>query len=557
MQSIPQSPVQGQMMSQPLSISSIIRFAARHYGSSEIVSRRVEADMTDLHRYTYRDCEARARRLAQALADRGVAMGERVGTLAWNGYRHLELYYAVSGSGAVLHTINPRLHPEQIAYIVNHAEDQVLCFDLTFLPLVEAIAPHCATVKAFVLMSDRAHMPAASTIANLLCYEELIEAADGGYEWPLFDENAAASLCYTSGTTGNPKGALYSHRSTVLHAYASALPNVLNVGAIDTVLPVVPMFHVNAWGLPYSVLLSGARMVFPGAALDGKSLYELFEQEGVTFSAGVPTVWLGLINYALQNDLKFSTFRRTVIGGSACPPAMMDTLIDKFDVQVIHGWGMTEMSPLGTTGGLLARHRKLPAPEQRKILQKQGHAIYGVDMKIVDDDGKELPWDGHSFGHLLVKGPWIIASYFRNEGAGESGTVLQDGWFPTGDVATIDADGFMQITDRSKDVIKSGGEWIGSIDLENIAAGHPDVLQAACIGVAHPKWDERPLLLVVRRPGVELTREELLRFFEGKIARFWMPDDVVFVDSLPIGGTGKIQKNRLREQFRDYRLPGA
>jgi fatty-acyl-CoA synthase len=548
MPSYPQSPVMGQMMSQPLTISSILRFAARHYGGSEIVSRRVEADITELHRYTYRDCELRARRLAQALQDRGVRMGERVGTLAWNGYRHLELYYAVSGSGAVLHTINPRLHPEQIAYIVNHAEDQVLFFDLTFLPLVEAIVPHCAGVKAFVLMSDRAHMPAVSKVPNLLCYEELIEAADAGYVWPLFDENAAASLCYTSGTTGNPKGALYSHRSTVLHAYASALPNVLNVGAIDTVLPVVPMFHVNAWGLPYSVLLSGAKMVFPGAQLDGKSLYELFEQEGVTFSAGVPTVWLGLINYALQSGLQFSTFRRTVIGGSACPPAMMDTLIDKFGVQVIHGWGMTEMSPLGTTGGLLVKHLKQPKEEQRKILQKQGHAIYGVDMKIVDDDGIELPWDGKRFGHLLVKGPWIIASYFRQEG----GDVLQDGWFPTGDVATIDPDGFMQVTDRSKDVIKSGGEWIGSIDLENIAVGHPAVMQAACIGVAHPKWDERPLLLVVRKPGVEVTRDELLGFFEGKIARFWMPDDVVFVDALPIGGTGKIQKNKLREQFRDH-----
>lgn len=553
MQTYPQSPVMGQMMSQPLSVSSIIRFAARHYGSSEIVSRRIEPDLPALHRYTYRDCEARARRLAQALQDRGVAMGERVGTLAWNGYRHLELYYGVSGSGAVLHTINPRLHPEQIAYIVNHAEDQYLFFDLTFLPLVENIAAHCPTVKGFVLMSDRAHMPATTRIANLLCYEELIEAAADTYAWPDFDENAAASLCYTSGTTGNPKGALYSHRSTVLHAYASAMPNVLNVSAIDTVLPVVPMFHVNAWGLPYSGLLSGAKIVFPGAALDGKSLYELFEEEGVTFSAGVPTVWLGLINYALQNGLQFSTFRRTVIGGSACPPAMMDTLIDKFDVQVIHGWGMTEMSPLGTTGGLLAKHRNLPREEQRKILQKQGHAIYGVDMKIVDDDGVELPWDGHSFGHLLVKGPWIVASYFRDEG----GDVLQDGWFPTGDVATIDPDGFMQITDRSKDVIKSGGEWIGSIDLENIAVSHPAVLQAACIGVAHPKWDERPLLLVVRRPGAEVTREELLGFFEGKIAKFWMPDDVVFVDSLPIGGTGKIQKNKLREQYRSHRLPGV
>ena len=549
MQSYPQSPVMGQMMSPPLSISSIIQFAARHYGGSEIVSRRVEPDLTDLHRYSYRDCELRARRLARALSDRGIAMGERVGTLAWNGYRHLELYYAVSGSGAVLHTINPRLHPEQIAYIVNHAEDQLLFFDLSFLPLVEAIAPHCAGVKAFVLMSDRAHMPLETRIPDLLCYEELIEAASSDYTWPLFDENAAAALCYTSGTTGNPKGALYSHRSTVLHAYASAMPNVLNVSARDTVLPVVPMFHVNAWGLPYSVLLSGAKMVFPGAQLDGKSLYELFEQEGVTFSAGVPTVWLGLINHALQNGLRFSTFRRTVIGGSACPPAMMNTLIDRFDVQVIHGWGMTEMSPLGTTGGLLVRHLALPKEEQRKILQKQGHAIYGVDMKIVDDDGVELPWDGVSFGHLLVKGPWILASYFRDEG----GDVLRDGWFPTGDVATIDPEGFMQITDRSKDVIKSGGEWIGSIDIENIAMAHPAVLQAACIAMAHPKWDERPLLLVVRRPGQDVGREAMLKWFEGRIAKFWMPDDVVFVEALPIGGTGKVQKNKLREQFKDHR----
>ena len=549
-QTAAQPPLMGQMMDQPLLISSIIQFAARHYGASEIVSRRVEGDV---HRYTIRDCERRARKLANVLRAQGIGLSERVGTLAWNGYRHLELYYAVSGSGAVLHTINPRLHPEQIAYIVNHAEDRLVFFDLTFLPLIEAIAPHCPGVQAFVLMSDRAHMPAAPAIPNLLCYEDLLDAASDDYDWPVFDERAAASLCYTSGTTGNPKGALYSHRSTVLHAYASALPNVLNVGAADVVLPVVPMFHVNAWGLPYSTLLSGAKLVLPGAALDGKSLYDLFEAEGVTFSAGVPTVWLGLINYALQNGLRFSTFRRTVIGGSACPPAMMDTLIDRFDVKVIHGWGMTEMSPLGTTGGLLAKHRDLPVPEQRAILQKQGHAIFGVDMKIVDDDGVELPWDGRSFGHLLVKGPWIISRYFRDEG----GDVLQDGWFPTGDVATIDPDGFMQITDRSKDVIKSGGEWIGSIDIENIAVAHPGVLQAACIGVRHPKWDERPLLLVVRRPEATVTREELLGFFEGKIAKFWMPDDVVFVDALPTGATGKIQKNRLREQFAAHRLPGA
>lgn len=550
MQSYPTSPLMGQMMSKPLLISSIIEYAARHYGNSEIVSRRVEGD---LHRYTYRDCHTRARRMANALGGLGVKMGDCIATLAWNGYRHMELYYAVSGSGAVLHTINPRLHPEQIAYIVNHAEDQYLFFDLTFLPLIEAVAAHCKTVKAFVLMADRDRMPQETKIAGLLCYEDLIAGGSEDYAWPQFDENCAATLCYTSGTTGNPKGALYSHRSMVLHAYGSAMPNALNVSALDTVLPVVPMFHVNAWGLPYSVLLSGAKMVYPGAALDGKSLYELFEAEGVTFSAGVPTVWLGLINYAMQNNLKFSTFRRTVIGGSACPPAMMDTLIDKLGVQVIHAWGMTEMSPLGTAGILQAKHRSLPQEEQRKILQKQGHAVYGVDMKIVDDEGKELPWDGTTYGHLLVKGPWIISSYFKNEG----GDVLQDGWFPTGDVATIDADGYMQITDRSKDVIKSGGEWIGTIDLENIAMAHPSVLQAACIGVHHPKWDERPLLLVVKRQGQDVTREELLAYFNGKVAKFWMPDDVVFVEALPMGATGKVQKNRLREQFREHKLPSA
>ena len=550
MTSYKMSPLMGQMMNQPLLISSILDYAARHYPHTEIVSRRVEGD---LHRYTYYDCQLRAKKMANALTNLGVTMGDRVATLAWNGYRHMELYYAVSGSGAVLHTINPRLHPEQIAYIANHAEDQYLFFDLTFLPLIEAVAAHCKSVKAFVLMAERDRMPGETNIANLLCYEDLIASSSDDYVWPLFDENSAASLCYTSGTTGNPKGALYSHRSTVLHAYGSAMPNALNVSATDTVLPVVPMFHVNAWGLPYSVLLSGAKMVYPGAALDGKSLYELFEAEKVTFSAGVPTVWLGLINYALQNNLQFSSFRRTVIGGSACPPAMMDTLIDKFGVEVIHAWGMTEMSPLGTAGGLQNKHLALPKDEQRKILQKQGHAVYGVDMKIVDDDGVELAWDGATYGHLLVKGPWVITGYFKDEG----GDVLQDGWFPTGDVATIDADGYMQITDRSKDVIKSGGEWIGTIDLENIAMAHPSVQQAACIGIAHPKWDERPLLLVIKRAGHEVTREELLSFFEGKIAKFWMPDDVLFIDALPTGATGKIQKNKLREQFRQHVLPTA
>lgn len=546
----PKSPLMGQMMSQPLLISSIIQHADRYFGSSEIVSRRVEGD---IHRYTYRDCHKRSRQLASALTALGVKIGDRVATLAWNGYRHMEAYYAVSGSGAVLHTINPRLHPEQIAYIANHAEDQYLLFDMTFLPLVEAFAAHCKTIKGFVMMCDRDRMPAESKIPNLMCYEELIADSSDDYAWPVFDENSASSLCYTSGTTGNPKGALYSHRSTILHSYASIMPDALNVSARDTVLPVVPMFHVNAWGLPYSVPLTGAKMVFPGAAMDGKSIYELFEQEKVTFSAGVPTVWLGLLTYVSQNNLKFSTFKRTVIGGSACPPAMMKAFRHQHGVEVVHAWGMTEMSPLGTAGTLLTKHMSLPDEEQQAILEKQGHVIYGVGMKIVDDAGKELPWDGKTYGNLLVKGPWVIRSYFKEEG----GDVLQDGWFPTGDVATIDADGYMQITDRSKDVIKSGGEWIGTIDLENIAMAHPAVQQAACIGIAHPKWDERPLLVVVKKPNTEVSKEELLQFYEGKIAKWWTPDDVTFVDALPIGATGKILKNKMREEFKDYKLPTA
>ncbi len=550
MEQYPQSPLMGQMMSRPLLISAIIEHADRNFGGNEIVSRRVEGD---IHRYTYRDCHRRAKQLANALTKLGVKMGERVGTIAWNGYRHLEAYYAISGSGAVLHTINPRLHPEQIAYIANHAEDQYILFDITFLPLVEAFAAQCSSVKGFILMGDADRMLATTTIPNLMCYETLIAENSPDYAWPVFDENAASSLCYTSGTTGNPKGALYSHRSTVLHSYASAMPDSLNVSARDTVLPVVPMFHVNAWGLPYSVPLTGAKMVFPGPALDGKSVYELFEAEQVTFSAGVPTVWLGLLNYMVQNELKFSSFKRTVIGGSACPPAMMKAFQQQHNVEVVHAWGMTEMSPLGTCGTLQSKHLALSAYAQQAILEKQGHAIFGVDMKIVGDDGAELPWDGKTYGNLLVRGPWIISSYFRNEG----GDVLVDGWFPTGDVATIDADGYMQITDRSKDVIKSGGEWIGTIDLENIAMSHPAVLQAACIGVAHPKWDERPLLLVVKKPGAEVTREALLAFYEGKIAKFWTPDDIAFIDALPIGATGKILKNKLREQFKDHVLPTA
>ncbi len=542
----------GLMMQQPLLISSLLVHAERHHGDQEVVSRRVEGD---IHRTTYRELAARSRRMAKALAALGVQPGDRVATLAWNGYRHMELYYAVSGSGAVLHTLNPRLHPDHVVYIADHAEDQALFFDLTFLPLIEAIAPRVKTIKHFVAMTDRAHMPKDSKIKNLLCFEELVEAQDDRYDWPELDENQASSLCYTSGTTGNPKGVLYSHRSTVLHTFAIALPDALNCSARETILPVVPMFHVNAWGLPYAACMTGAKLVFPGPGLDGKSLYELFENEKVTMSAGVPTVWQGLLGHVESNDLKFSTMRRTVIGGSACPPAMMKTFQDVYDVQVIHAWGMTEMSPVGTAAILKAKHLDL-SPEQRMAVQStQGRAVYGVEMKIVGEDGKDLPWDGKVSGELLVRGPWILSTYFKGEGgdplvADEQG----HGWFPTGDVATIDADGYMHITDRSKDVIKSGGEWIGSIDLENIAMANPKVAMAACIAAKHAKWDERPLLIVVKKPGVELTREEMLKFFEGRIAKWWTPDDVVFVDAIPLGATGKMLKNRLREQYGDKLL---
>ena len=540
----------GLMQQHPLLISNLLIHAERHHAEQQIVSRRVEGD---LHRTTYKDLAARSRKVAKALAALGVKPGQTVGTLAWNGYRHMELYYGVSGSGAVLHTLNPRLHPDQVVYIADHAEDQVLCFDMTFLPLVEAVAARLKTVKHFVAMTDRAHMPAQSKIPNLLCYEELVEAQDDQYDWPQFDENAASSLCYTSGTTGNPKGVLYSHRSTTLHTYAAALPDALNASARDVILPVVPMFHVNAWGLPYVACMVGVKLVFPGPALDGKSLYELFESEGVTMSAGVPTVWQGLLAYTDANNLKFSTMKRTVIGGSACPPAMMEAFEQKYGVHVLHAWGMTEMSPLGTVCTLKPKHLKLSAAERMAVQAKQGRAIFGVDMKIIDPEGKELPRDGKASGELLVKGPWIVSTYFKGEG----GDPLVDGWFPTGDVSMIDPDGYMQITDRSKDVIKSGGEWIGSIDIENIAMAHPAVAMAACIAAYHPKWDERPLLVVVKKPGAELTREQMLKFFEGKIAKWWTPDDVVFAEAIPLGATGKMQKNKLREIYKDHKLPTA
>ena len=542
--------MQGLMMDMPLLVSDLIRYADRHHGDTEIVSKTVEGH---LHRYTYRDAHLRARKVAQALGKLGVRLGDRVGTLAWNGYRHYELYFGISGIGAVINTMNPRLFAEQIAYICNHAENQVLFFDLTFVPLVEKLAAQLKTVKHYVLMCDRAHMPASTTIPDLLCYEDLVAAHDGAYEWPQFDERTACGLCYTSGTTGNPKGVLYSNRSTVIHAYAAALPDSLNVSARDAVLPVVPMFHANAWSLPYACSMVGAKMVFPGPHLDGRSVYDLIEAEKVTTSAGVPTVWLMLLAHLKASNARFSTLKRTVIGGSACPPAMIRTFEVEYGVEVLHAWGMTEMSPLGTVGSLKGKHAGSGVEAQLAVKNKQGRAIFGVDMKIVGEDGDELPWDGKAFGNLLVRGPWITSAYMKAEG----GDPLKDGWFPTGDVATMDADGYMQITDRSKDVIKSGGEWISSIDLENIAVAHPAIAEAAVIGIVHPKWDERPVVIAVKKAGQEVSREELLKHYEGKIAKWWMPDDVVFVNELPHTATGKLSKLTLRTQFKDYKLPGA
>lgn len=539
----------GQMQQTPLLISTLIDFAERYHGDSEIVSRRVEGD---IHRYTYADAAVRSRQVANALDTLKVAQSSRVGTLAWNGYRHFELYYGVSGSGRILHTINPRLHPEQVAWIINHAEDEVLCFDLTFLPILKAIQSLCTGVRQWVALCDDSALPTDSGLPNLISYESWIGQESSEYTWPTLDENLAACLCYTSGTTGNPKGVLYSHRSSILHAYATAMPDVMCLSARDSVLPVVPMFHVNAWGIPYSAAATGCKLVFPGPALDGKSVYELLESEQVTFAAGVPTVWQMLLGHMQQNNLHFSTLQRTVIGGSACPPAMIRSFREQYGVTVLHAWGMTEMSPMGTLCSLKNKHLKLSNDEQMKILVTQGRPVFGVELKIVDEHGAALPHDGHAQGELLVKGPWIITQYFKNEG----GCPLIDGWFPTGDVAMISKDGYLQITDRSKDVIKSGGEWISSIDVENIAMAHPDIAMAACVGMHHPKWDERPIIVVVKKPGSTLDRATLLAFFEGKLSKWQIPDDVVFVDAIPLGATGKMQKNKLREQLGDYKLPG-
>jgi acyl-CoA synthetase (AMP-forming)/AMP-acid ligase II len=542
----------GLMQQRPLLISSLIEYAALYHGDVEVVSRMVEGPV---HRTTWAEVNRRAKKLARALLALGVKPGDRIATMAWNGFRHVELYYAVSGIGAVLHTINPRLFPEQIEYIANHAEDTHVFFDLTFAPLVEKLAPSLKTVQRFVALTDRAHMP-AEKIANLLCYEELVAAQDDGYDWPLLDENTASSLCYTSGTTGNPKGVLYSHRSTVLHSFCVCTADGLGLSSQDSAFLIVPLFHANGWGMAYASAMCGAKLVLPGPALDGKSVYELLAAEKCNFSLGVPTVWLMFFQYIEQSraslNLADIRLKRVVIGGSAAPRSMIETFYDMFDCYTVHAWGMTEMSPLGTTGNLLPKHAALSREKRVDVQVKQGRSIYGVDMKIVGDDGQELPRDGKAFGDLMVRGPWITSGYFKGEGGK---VVDDDGWFKTGDVATLDADGYMQITDRSKDVIKSGGEWISSIDLENAAVGHPAVQEAAVIGIAHAKWQERPLLIVIRKKGATLDRDAMLKFLEDKVAKWWLPDDVVFVDELPHTATGKLQKTKLREQFGAYRLP--
>ena len=544
--------MRGLMMDCPLLIHTMLDHAARYHGDTEIVSRTNEGP---IHRYDYAETERRSKRLAKALRRLGIKLGDRVGTLAWNGYRHYELYFGVSGIGAVCHTINPRLFHDQLDYIVNHAEDALIFFDLSFAPLVEKLAAHWRPVKHFVAMTDRAHMPNFA-VKNLLCYEELIAAETPDLAWPDFDENTASSLCYTSGTTGNPKGSLYSHRSTVLHAFACCMANNTAFAMWDSVCPIVPMFHANAWAVPYSCTMAGAKLVFPGPHLDGPSLQSLFESETVTLTLGVPTVWLGLLKYLEESGKRIDGVKRVLIGGSAAPAAMIKTFEEKYGVDVVHGWGMTEMSPVGTLGTLKAKFRHRPKDEQlaRKVMQ--GRPLYGVEMKLVDSEGKVQPHDGRARGELLVRGPWVVSGYYKDEAASKD-AIDAEGWLRTGDVGTIDADGYLQLVDRRKDVIKSGGEWISSIDIENAAIAHPDVAEAAVIGVPHPKWQERPLLVVVPKEGRSPSRDALLAFLEDKVAKWALPDDVVFLPELPHTATGKILKTKLREIFAGHRLPGT
>jgi fatty-acyl-CoA synthase len=540
----------GLMQNWPLTVDKILDHAANWHGDREIVSRSVEGPIA---RTTYGEIRTRAKKLSNALKDLGVKRGDRVATLAWNTGRHIEAWYAIMGMGAVCHTLNPRLFAEQLCYIINHAEDKLIFTDLTFLPILLEHRASMPSVEHFVVMTDEAGM-AGCDFPGALCFETLVAGGADDFVWGDFDENTASSLCYTSGTTGNPKGVLYSHRSNFIHTLVTLGVDVMNLSARDTVLPVVPMFHANAWGLAFSCAAAGAKLVMPGQKLDGASVYELLETEGVTFSAAVPTVWLGLLTHMRENGLGLSTLKRVVIGGSAVPEAIVRGFRDEFGVDVTHAWGMTEMSPLGTLSSPTAKIAASDPETQLRYKLKQGRPPVGVEMKLENDAGEELPHDGATFGRLMVKGPFVVGSYFKGDG----GQILDaEGFFDTGDVATIDADGYMQITDRAKDVIKSGGEWISTIEIENIAVGHEKAALAAVIGAAHPKWDERPVLLVKLMPGVESSKEEFLGFLEGKIAKWWTPDDVVFVDDIPLGATGKIDKKLIRERMKGYVLPSA
>ena len=539
-------------MDSPLLISGLIEHAASSNPNSEIVSRRCESDgESDIHRYTMKDAAKRSKQIANALIDLGAKPADRIATLAWNNYRHFELYFGVSGIGSVLHTINPRLFPEQLVYIINHAEDRWIFVDLTFVPLLEAIQDKIPAVEGFIIMADTANMPATS-LKNVICYEDLISNASDQLEWPQFDENSAASLCYTSGTTGNPKGVLYSHRSTLLHAMSEVSREALGITNLSCVLPVVPMFHVNAWGVPYAAAMTGAKLVFPGPGMDGASLWQLIEAEQPDLLLGVPTVWLMLLNHMDEIGKTLDSVNNVVVGGSAAPLSMIKKFDQVHDAFLIHAWGMTEMSPLGTSNVKTAAMGNMPIEERYQLQQKQGRPVFGVEMKIVDDNGDRQPHDGTTFGRLLVRGPWVIKQYYKTDDMSS----FENGWLDTGDVATIDENNYLGIVDRSKDVIKSGGEWISSIDLENEAVGHSDIVEACVIGVAHEKWDERPLLLVIRKPESTLSGDDIKQFLEDKIAKWWMPDDVIFVESLPHTATGKLLKINLRKEYHDYLMKG-
>jgi len=542
--------MKGLMQDWPLLVHTIIDHAAINHGEAEVVSRTIEGPM---HRTNYAQINKRSRKLASALKRRGYGLGDVIGTMAWNGYRHMEAWYAIAGLGAVYHTLNPRLFEEQLDYIVNHGGDQLIFVDLTFVPLIEKLIARFTRVRDIVIMTDSAHMPDTS-LKDAICYEELLAGGDDDFSWPQFDENTACGLCYTSGTTGNPKGVLYSHRSNVLHAMAVNFADTMAIKSTDVVLPVVPMFHANAWALTFAAPMAGAKMVMPGEKMDGESIYQLLTEQKVTFTAAVPTVWLMLLQYLEKAGGELPDLERVAIGGAACPPAVIDAFENKYGVRVMHAWGMTEMSPLGTLVSMKAGMEDLDEQALWAIKLKQGRSFYTVEMKTVDDDGSEQPRDGETSGALVVRGPAVSGEYYKGEG----GQILdQEGWFDTGDVGTIDPHGFFQITDRSKDVIKSGGEWISSIDLENVAVGHEAVAEAAVIGIAHPKWDERPLLVVVLKPGAKAAKEDILGFLKGQIAKWWMSDDVAFVDEIPHSATGKIDKVTLRRKFEDYVLPTA